>query len=283
MNKALKPVDDFIGYLSKIANEATFSKTDKASRVSCVANSVAVWAKAGALTKLDSLNANLSVGGRFAGLAIALLQAEKAGPIDPTVKAEIDPWLLERGQAMRDYFDSRSKMNATKNNLRAWTGLAVGTIGLVVDDPTLLKWGQDSFQLVACQVSPDGSLPLEMGRADRALGYQIHAVSPLVLSAVLFASDTFDGFALCDGALAKIVAFTVAAAKDPTIVEKITGKPQVFLAGDEVKSPFTMAWAEPYLAHVADPDLDAFVAKLRPLSNSKLGGNLTEIYGKSKS
>jgi len=38
-----------------------------------------------------------------------------------------------------------------------------------------------------------------------------------------------------------------------------------------------MAWAEPYLAHVADAELDAFVEPLRPMSHSKLGGNLTEL------
>jgi hypothetical protein len=34
---------------------------------------------------------------------------------------------------------------------------------------------------------------------------------------------------------------------------------------------------------VNDPALNAYVAPLRPLMNSKLGGNLTKIYGKKSS
>jgi poly(beta-D-mannuronate) lyase len=165
--------------------------------------------------------------------------------------------------------------------LRAWAGYGVGAIGLLANDESMKEWARGSFKLVACAANPDGSLPLEMRRADRALNYQIHAVSPLVMTAVMLGSASFDGFSECNGALRKIVDFTLAAAKDPAIVEKINGKPQVFNAGDQVHDPFTMAWAEPYLAHVKDPALNAYVAPLRPLMNSKLGGNLTKIYGKN--
>ena len=92
-------------------------------------------------------------------------------------------------------------MMATQNNLRAWAGLAVGTVGLATDDQGMVDWGRQSFRVVACAANADGSLPQEMKRADRALSYQIYATSPLVMSATLFASPTFDGFTECDGVL----------------------------------------------------------------------------------
>ena len=279
VDRALEPVDKLITYLSKTANDALASESGRSERVACVGSTLAAWASAGALTELDTLNANLAIGPRFAGLALAFLQADELGGMDAAHREAIVPWLKTGAETIRTFFDGIPEMNASRNNLRAWSGLAVGAIGLAAKDETLLDWGRESFRLVACAATADGSLPLEMGRADKALHYQIHAVSPLVVSAVLLASPTFDGFTECDGALPRIVGFTLAAMKDPSIVTTITGKKQSFKVGDEVKQSFSVAWAEPYLGHVADADLEAFVAGLRPLSNSKLGGNLTRIYG----
>jgi poly(beta-D-mannuronate) lyase len=238
---------------------------------------LAAWADAGALGDLKTLNVQLSVPARYAGLAMALLQAEVAGGLDADKRARVVAWLKAMAGTMVAFFDGEAPPNASRNNLRAWAGLAAAAIGRLDGDRALLDWAKQSFELVACQASPDGSLPLEMGRADKALNYQLHATGPLVVTAELLAATGYDGYAACDGALNRIAAFSLEAADDPAIVEAINGKKQTFQTGKQHLEPFMLAWVEPLLRHTPDPDIDAYVEDLRPLSHAKLGGNLTRI------
>ena len=277
VDKALKPVESFIGELSKMANAAFLDENQRPERAGCVLDWLTAWADAQALTGLDTVNAKLAIPARHAGLALALLQVEAVADLDPEKRAKVDAWLLTLGGEMTAFFDTEAPTNASRNNLRAWAGLAAVAIGRVTADDALLGWGRSSFELVACQASADGSLPLEMGRADRALNYQLHAVAPLVVTADLLAASGYDGYAACGGKLDSIVAFSLAAIEDPTLVEAINGKEQTFSSGKQELEPFMMAWAEPQLRHRPSPELEAFVAPLRPLSHSKLGGNLTKL------
>ena len=277
VNKALAPVEKYLNDLSKMANAALLEAADRPQRIACATQWLLSWAEADALTGLETLNARLAAPARFAGFAIALLQLEAAGEVDPAARATIIAWLSRLGQPMVDFFEHDAPPKASRNNLRAWAGLAAAAIGKAANDPAMIQWATRSFELVVCDAAADGSLPLEMGRADRALNYQLHATAPLVLTAQLLAGEGFDGYAVCGGKLEDIARFSLAALKDPTIVEAINGKKQTFASGKQQVEPFMMAWAEPFLAHRANPELDAFVEPLRPLSHSKLGGDLTAL------
>jgi len=279
VDKSLKPVETFINDLSKMANAAYLQTDGRQARVACVTDWLWTWADAGALSDLTTMNVRLATPARFAGLALALLQVDIAGEPDPAKREKIVAWLETLGQGMVQFFDNDAPTNASKNNLRAWAALAAASIGLAADDKALITWGEQSIELVACQANEDGSLPLEINRADRALNYQLHAVAPLVVAADLLAGQGFDAYALCGGKLDKIVDFSWKAAKDPKLVEALNGKVQTLSNGEQKLEPYMMAWAEAYLARTKSPELEAFVAPMRDLSHSKLGGNLTLMEG----
>ncbi len=275
VDKALKPVEQFIGELIKMSNTALME--DDTARAACVLDWLAAWADAGALTQLETLNVQLSVPARYAGLAMALLQAEAVGGLDAQKRDRVVAWLTGAAESMVEFFDGEAPPNASRNNLRAWAGLAAATIGRLDGDAALLDWAKGSFELVACQASADGSLPLEMNRADKALNYQLHAVAPLVVTAELLAATGYDGYAACDGKLTQIAAFSLKAVDDPAIVEAVSGVKQTFQTGKQQVEPFMLAWVEPLLRHHPDEAISAYVDELRPLSHAKLGGNLTRI------
>lgn len=275
VDRALQPVEKFIGELMKMANTALLDSD--VARGECVLDWLDQWAAAGALTELETLNVKLAIPARYAGLAIALLQAETAGPLDPVKRRRVVTWLTEVGSAMEQFFETEAPKNAKRANLRAWAGLAAAAIGRLNGDAAMLDWAKGSFELVTCQASPDGSLPLEMNRADKALNYQLHATAPLIVTADLLKATGYDGYAACDGKLSSIAAFSLKAIADPSIVEKITGREQSFQTGKQALEPFMLAWVEPLLRHAPDPAADAFVAPLRPLTHAKLGGNLTRL------
>lgn len=275
VNAALKPVEEFISALSRMANDAMTEPNP--AKADCVVQWLAAWADADALGSLDTMNVKLSVPARFAGMAIALLEVETVAPLDADKRQKIVSWLTNQALATQSFFDNDAPKNASRNNLRAWAGLASAAIGRLDNNAQLLDWARSSFELVACQASPDGSLPLEMGRAARALNYQLHATAPLIVTAEILRPTGYDGYAACGGKLRTIAGFSFAAAENPKLVQDITGKEQTLQTGEQQLEPYMLAWVEPFLRANPDSRIDALVAPLRPLAHAKLGGNLTKI------
>lgn len=277
VNAQLKPVDAFIGDLASAANRAVSTLADRSAATECVLSALAIWAKAGALSDLSTMNAQLSAPSRVAGLAFAYAQIKPfLEPSDD--QALVEQWFSDRARATMAYFDTDAPKNAARNNLRAWAGLAVARIGLTVDDAAMIDWADATARLVACQAAPDGSLPLEMARKDLALHYQLHAVTPLVVTAALLQDRGHALFQACDKAIPRAVSFVLDAFDDPELVEKLTGHPQSYFTGSEKLRGFELAWAAAYLSVYYSPRLTDFVAEYGALGNSKLGGRQSLLW-----
>ncbi|WP_322894173.1 MULTISPECIES: alginate lyase family protein [unclassified Yoonia] len=269
VNAQLEPIDAFITALVGAANMALTDDINRAAAGACVIDGLASWAEADALRELATMNAQLAVPSRIAGLAFAY------GQVRPLQEASdqtalIDNWLARRASATMDYFDTDAPPNASRNNLRAWAALGVARVGLIIDDAPMQDWAASSVRLVACQAADDGSLPLEMAREHLALHYQIHAVAPLVVTAALLPDQ--DLFRACDMAVHRSVDFVVKAFADPTLAEEVAGHPQTYFDGSEELRGFELAWAVPYLTLFYAPDLKELVKDLGTLGSSKLGG-----------
>jgi len=274
VEEALGPVDGFIADLAKAANRAQSGKDEAAEAANCLVDAIHAWADAGALSQLGTMNAQISVPSRLGGIAMAYLQAKPyATTLDPARREVVETWLQDRMLATMDFFDNEAPTNASRNNLRAWAGLAGAAVGRSTGNEEILDWAGETVELVACQADEDGALPLEMARGPRALHYQIHAVGPLVISAALLAEEGRDLFEACDGALHRIVDFVPRAFEDPDLVNGKAGEEQTYFAGDEELRGFELAWAEAYLSRFDDAELAAFIDSYRPLANSKFGGN----------
>ncbi len=281
VNAQLKPVDTFISDLVGIANQAISTPADRAAAADCVRSALAVWAEADALSDLATMNAQLSAPSRIGGLAFAYAQIRPFLPNSDDT-ALVEGWFADRARATMDYFDNDAPPKASQNNLRAWAGLAVARIGLTVEDPAMIDWADATVRLVACQAAPDGSLPLEMARQELALHYQLHAVGPLVVTASLLQARGHDLFEACDGAVRRAVNFVVAAFADPSLVETVAGHPQTYFDGSDELAGFELAWSTAYLSLFNDPRLQKLVSEYGALSNSKLGGRQSLLWGQTK-
>jgi len=282
----LGPIDKYIIDLANLSNRALRKQkegklSDARESADCLLDSVESWAKGRALTKIGSLNAQLSTPSRVGGIAMAYANVIGLGSNNPARKRNIDDWLAARATAIITFFDGPDvPPNAQRNNLRAWAALAVTRIGLIVGDKDMVYWGEASVRATICTSNTDGSLPYEMKRGPLSLHYQIHAVTPLVMTTVLI-SETRKTYLMqnCDGALSKVIAFTLKAIIKPDLVKKITGKTQSVKSNGTNLIPSEMAWLAPWLT--LKPDDSA--AKLRTkkftlFSNSKLGGDLTIFW-----
>jgi poly(beta-D-mannuronate) lyase len=270
---ALKPIDEFVTDLARQTDLVNDPKTDPKvaqEAAACVQRSILAWAEAEALSELTTQGANLSAPSRVGGIAFAYGVAKARLP-EAEGNETIESWLEARAQQTMAYFDTEAPPRASQNNLRAWAGLAVTRVGLILDDPELIDWGAETAKLVACTAEEDGSLPNEMWRGKLALHYQIHAVAPLVTTAALLQDK--DLFEACDRAIPRVVEFTLAAIEDPAQVEAITGKKQSVGGPDRKPRDFELAWLPAYLRFNPDPEAAKLVERIEMLGNSKLGGN----------
>jgi poly(beta-D-mannuronate) lyase len=153
----------------------------------------------------------------------------------------------------------------------------VGEVGVLNRDRGLVEWAILSNNTMIVNASPDGSLPLEMNRQRYALHYQLHAMAPLVTSVARICDAGYGKGGADLEKLQTMARFSVAAVKDPKIVQKINGKSQTVKPG--LKNNLSaIAWLEPYVALSNDLEMKAEFEALRPMSNTKLGGNLTKLY-----
>ena len=281
VDRALEPVENFINDLSGMANAAYLGETDSQANADCAMVWLDAWAVGEALTELNSLNAKLAVSPRLAGIALAYLQAQPVAMPDSQRDERIRSWMQKHAEDIIAFFDTEAGPLASTNNLRAWAALATAATGRISGDEDTLAWSRVSYKLLVCGAENSGALPAEMERGERALHYQLHAVAPLVVAIALLDPDGEADDELCRSKLEKIAQFTLAAVKDPSVVADLVGKDQVFSGEDDSQlAPYQLAWAEAYLARYPDMPLEDYIQPLRPLGYSKLGGDLTAIYGR---
>ena len=282
VNKSLGPVDDFLRDLTVLANGVFKDGADQAGIADCVVQQIAVWAGAGALTDLKSPTSNLTMGPRFAGFGLVLLQVLPHTTRTDDV-ATIKTWLATLHHNQTEFWETGAPDKARKGNLRAWAALSAATAADILDDAPLRAWALWSVNYVLCSADPDGSLPQEMSRGKYALKYQLHAIAPLVVTALLLERKGMQVQPLCNNALSRVTGFAVADLDTGAATEVITGKVQTFFDGSDQIEGFNLAWLEPYLIMDKGNDrtaLKRLADKYRPLNYSKLGGDQALIWAK---
>ncbi|WP_176086574.1 alginate lyase family protein [Martelella sp. HB161492] len=282
VTKALEDADNFVRQLAELSNAAVINPDVAADNAGCVIDAVYAWASAGAFSELDSANAEMTYPSRLGGIAAAYRQVMSLVPGRQDEKQAIGAWLRTNASAMIRYWNDDAPPLARVSNLRAWAAFAVTEVGLILDEPGFLDWSADSQSQILDTQSDDGSLPVEMRRGKYALHYQLHALAPLTVSRLLLCQagrmDSADHMAR----LRKGVEFALAGIDDPASVEQITGDRQSLPRGLVNQQKFEIAFLEAYLSLFNDVPLDLSLRPLRPLSNSKLGGDLTMLYRFSK-
>ncbi len=276
VNKALAPVEDFIRVLAKDANAAL--KHQDSHTADCVVNQLAIWARADALSDLRSFTANLSVGARYAALGLIYAQVQSLSERSED-KAQIEAWFLRRAREQMLFWEEDATYGAKRGNLRAWATLGINLAGQLTQDQVALRWSSWSASFLQCQALADGSLPQEMKRGKYALHYQMHAITPLVVTTLLLEKQNLSILGACEHALRRIVHFALDDLEAGGVASAgYSGKTQSYFDGTRTLKPFELAWAVAYLQLYDDPKVEKIVTSLSTLSNSKLGGDQRLIW-----
>jgi poly(beta-D-mannuronate) lyase len=251
----------------------TYRTTGSREAAECAIEHMEAGAKDGVFTgKMSSNQAYYVQGWVIGAIAIAYLKVRDSGLISADQAHLILPWIVNVAQRTMEYYDARREKGTGdgENNHLYWAGVEVSAAGIAANNRKLFDWGMDTYQVGVAQIEPDGALPLEMRRGQRALHYHLYALAPLVYLAEFGEDNGLNLYAEHNYALKKLVALATQGLVDNSFFVKATG-----IAQDTPKGPPTaeeLSWAQPYVLRFPDPAISQLLAKAPSLSYMYLGG-----------
>jgi poly(beta-D-mannuronate) lyase len=262
----------------KAAGEQIVTAADayrtKGSRAAaeCALQHIVAMAQQHSLAGKMSSNQAYYVQGWVAGaVAIAYLKIRDAHLATPEQAKQIADWLVSVGEETRGYFDPRRTKGTSdaRNNHLYWAGVELAAIGVAANNRADFDWAVGTYDAGVKQIRPDGTLPLEMARGQRALHYHLYALAPLVMLAEFGEANGLDLYARNDGAIHRLVNVSVAGLADPSPFAKATGVQQEVpksVSGDQI------GWAPPYVRRFPNAQLSKLIADAKSLRVYYLGG-----------
>jgi poly(beta-D-mannuronate) lyase len=258
--------------LAIVAAADDYRNAGSRSAAQCAMTQILTLAQEHALAGKMSSNQAYYVQGWVVGaMAIAYLKIRETGLATPQQTEAIANWMQSVGEQTKQYYDAHKKAGNGdgQNNHLYWAGVELAAIGVAANDRKDFDWAMAAYDNGVDQIQPDGALPLEMARGGRALHYHLYALAPLVLLAEFGEANHLDLYAHANGAIHRLVNFSVAGVQDPAPFVKATGVQQELpktLGGDQI------GWAPPYLQRFPNPTLERLVQAAPSLSVYYLGG-----------
>ncbi|MBN8945416.1 MAG: alginate lyase family protein [Rhizobiales bacterium] len=178
-DRAVAPYEAFVRLVQRQA-DAFATRQDRAE-ADCALDSLASWARAGILTgALSSPQAEYERNWYLAGLALAYLKLMTVA--DGDRRTAIETWLGRLAGSTEGALD-RGVIPA--NNLSYWAGLALAAAGLATGNPEREARATRVLRDGLAAVGPDGTLPQELRRGEKALDYHAFAAAPLATLALV--------------------------------------------------------------------------------------------------
>jgi poly(beta-D-mannuronate) lyase len=276
-SEAVEPLREYAKNLVRISNAYVKSDPKNTAAATCTLTWLNHWAAADAMTAMRSKQARFNLGQALGGFALAYLQIRNAPGLAEDQKKRVEAWLKTLGLQIQEFMDGNKEVSG-RNNHRYWAGLSAAAAGIASGDKRLTDWGIDSARIGLAQITPDGTLPLEVKRGKRARDYHIFAAQPLVATAELARSQGIDLYAENDGALARLVNRVVDSLDDPSFFEKASGTKQEAYPGGDTVPANRIAWLEIHQSRFPSPEAEAVLEEKRPVASSGIGGDMTLLF-----
>jgi len=276
-NDALaRPVNDYMAFVVHTASDYMRSRPADPQRAACVLRWLATWARAGALLETPNRQGRYLRNWTQADLAIAYLTIRDASGLDSTQKYDVEAWFAKLGEAVNA--DFRSGMD--RNNHLYWAAVAAVSAGVVTDNRALFGWGIRTARDAIGDIGADGTLPRELARRDKALGYHVFALQALEWVACFAAANGIDLWHAQGGALLRLDDLMVRDLDDPEVMVIKSGYVQNTDDLQGWPSRRSLSWAEPYYAVTHDSRLVPYLRAARPwIGSARNGGDMTLAFG----
>jgi poly(beta-D-mannuronate) lyase len=255
-----------------VAAADAYQSTGSREAAECVLNLEKTAALDQALTgKMSSSQAYYVQGWVVGAMAIALLKVRPSGLVDAADTKLITDWMKNVTQQTIAFYQQRdSATGGNGNNHLYWAGVQVGAVAIAADDRKLFDWMVAAFRNGVRQITPEGTLPLEMRRGRRALHYALYACAPLVYLAEFGEDNGIDLYAEDRYALKRLVNRSIAGLEGSGYFDKATGIKQDLPNGPPTAE--AIGWAKVYVHRFPDPAIEKLLSEAHSLSYMYLGG-----------
>lgn len=255
-----------------VAAADAYRTTGSRQAAECTVKLISAMAEQRSLAGNMSSNQAYYVQGWVVGaVAIAYLKTRDAHVTTPEQEKSIANWLVSIGEQTKGYFDPRRAKGTSdaRNNHSYWAGVELAAIGVAANNRADFDWAVAAYDAGVKQIRPDGTLPLEMARGQRALHYHLYALAPLVMIAEFGEANGMDLYAHSGGAIHRLADVSIAGLSNPELFAKATGVQQEVStrpSGDQI------GWAPPYEQRFPNPQLAKLITNAPTLSVYYLGG-----------
>jgi poly(beta-D-mannuronate) lyase len=255
-----------------VAAADAYRMTGSRAAVQCLAWHLETAARDGVFTgKMNSNQAYYVQGWVIGAIAIAYLKVRDSGLIEGNQQKAILDWIQRVVKQTQDYYDERrQKQSDAENNHLYWAGVEVAAAGIAANNRKLFDWGIDTYHVGVAQIQPDGTLPREMGRGQRALHYHLFAAAPLVYLAEFGEDNGLDLYAERDGALKRLVEVSTRGLLDNSLFTQKSGVAQDTPHGNPTAEE--IGWAKLYVKRFPDSVIAGLIARVPSPTYMYLGG-----------
>ncbi len=190
----------------------------------CAMRVLSQWASSQALTDATTADANLTRGRVLAEISGLIAAWEVTA--DREKQDVVVEWLSRMADDTMLFFDNEAGPKSARNNHRYWAALALASIGSLSGDQAKIEWARQSYRIGVCQVTEDGTLPLEMQRGALARNYHLYAFRPLAGTYVALRKIGQPLDDICSGSLQRLENATLNGINDAALFEAATTKHQ---------------------------------------------------------
>jgi len=287
-NDAKKSVIDPVAYAAYNAVEAIFDeqmgavasaadayrRSGNPAAVDCAVQLLKTAATSDAMT--GSMSANQAYylqNWTLGSLATSYLKVQPSGLVSAQDNATITAWMLKVGWQVESYFEPhrQKKTMDGRNNHIYWAGFAAMAAAIAGNDHKLFDWGASTYADGVDAIQPDGTLPLEMDRGQRALHYHLFAVTPLVMMAEFGEDNGLPMYAANNGALHLLARRCLTGLANNSYFAAKTGIKQDTPEGGKIQS-LDVYWAVPYVKRFPNASISALVNSVQITPGHFLGG-----------
>lgn len=273
--KATKPASKFEIGLAKMANRYVRSNPARPDLAVCDLEWLHTWADAGALLGNVNKNGEYTRKWLLGSISSVWLQIRDEPALDPAKRKKVTEWIRAVANAARADYSRDTHLNSRQNNHLYWAAWGVGAAGMALDDTDMFDWAISKARIGIDSIEEDGTLPLELGRGQKAYLYHLFSALPLFMLANAAEKNGINLFSQNDNGLQRLGKLSLANLGDPDFFEEASGREQDLT---RVGTSSDLGWVEIYRKHYQDPRADAALKTFRPMKHSRFGGNITLLY-----
>lgn len=178
--------------------------------------------------KMSSNQAYFVQGWVIGAMAIALLKVRPSGVVNAADTKLITDWMKTASQQTISFYQRRdAATGGNGNNHLYWAGVQVSAVAIAANDRKLFGWAVAAYRNGIAQITPQGTLQLEMRRGRRALHYALYACAPLVYLAEFGEDNGIDLYVEDNYALKRLVNRSIAGLDGSGYFDKATASSRI--------------------------------------------------------